>query len=213
MAYMTMPLLVLVACTTSANEPGPGARDFDERRGETYTERRGETYTVGDVGPGGGIVFYVSTTPFTSTGSDCDSNCRYLEVAPAPVSGDIARTWASGENSEAAVPGEATATAVGSGMSNTNAIVAQTGNRAESSAAVYAHEYEYGGKTDWYLPSGDELLELYLVHDKIGGMWEGIYWSSSEAVGIYAWLRIFNNGLVYGVSKSEESLVRPVRAF
>jgi len=205
MAYMTVPLLVLVACTTSANEPGPSAGAF--------AERRRETYTVGDIGPGGGIVFYVSPTTFTSTGSDCGSNCRHLEVAPAPIGGDIARTWASGENSETAVPGDATATAVGSGMPNTNAIVAQTGNRAESSAAVYAHEYEHGGKTDWYLPSGDELLELYLVHDRIGGLKEGIYWSSSEAVGIYAWLRIFDNGLVYGVYKSEESLVRPVRAF
>jgi len=205
MAYMTMLLPVLAACTTSANESGPNTGGFDERWGDMYT--------VGDIGPGGGTVFYISPTTFTSTGSDCGSNCRHLEVAPAPTNGDVARTWASGENSETAVPGDATATAVGSGMPNTNAIVAQTGNRAESSAAVYAHEYEHGGKTDWHLPSGDELLELYLVHDQIGGLGEGIYWSSSETVGIYAWLRIFNNGLVYGVYKSEESLVRPVRAF
>ena len=36
---------------------------------------------VGDIGPGGGIVFYVTATPFTSDAS-CGSNCLYLEMAP-----------------------------------------------------------------------------------------------------------------------------------
>jgi hypothetical protein len=43
----------------------------------------GGTCRLGDRGPGGGIVFYVSAANFTSTGSACGTACKYLEVAPA----------------------------------------------------------------------------------------------------------------------------------
>ena len=43
----------------------------------------GGSCIVGDRGPGGGIVYYVSANNFTSTGSNCNTTCRYLEVAPA----------------------------------------------------------------------------------------------------------------------------------
>jgi hypothetical protein len=46
-------------------------------------------YTVGDTGPGGGIVFYVSATVFTSTDSSCGTVCRYLEAAPNTWSGGV----------------------------------------------------------------------------------------------------------------------------
>ncbi len=200
---------VLPACAAKTNE----TLEYPTPAAVAPTDNPDRQYTIGEIGPGGGTVFYIASTPFVSIGSDCDTNCRYLEVAPTPIDGDPALPWATGENSEIAVPGDATALPVGTGMSNTNAIVAQTGNLAESSAAVYAHEYEHGDKTDWHLPSGDELLELYLTHSIAGGRADGIYWSSSETVGIYAWLRIFENGLLYGVYKSEASLVRPIRAF
>ena len=43
----------------------------------------GATCIVGDRGPGGGIVFYVSAASFASPGSACSPACKYLEVAPA----------------------------------------------------------------------------------------------------------------------------------
>jgi hypothetical protein len=43
----------------------------------------GGTCIVGDRGPGGGIVYYVSAANFTSAGSACGTACKYLEVAPA----------------------------------------------------------------------------------------------------------------------------------
>lgn len=202
-------LTILSACTAKTNE----TLEYPTPTTVAPVDNSDRQFTVGEIGSGGGTVFYVAPTPFVSLGSSCNTNCRYLEVAPAPIDGEPALPWATGENSEIVVPGDATALFVGTGMFNTNAIVAQTGNLAESSAAVYAHEYEHGGKSDWHLPSGDELLELYMAQDSVGGLVDGVYWSSSETVGVYAWLRIFENGLLYGIYKSEVSLVRPIRAF
>ena len=56
------------------------------------------TYAVGDRGPGGGIVFYVSAANFTSTGSDCSSACKYLEVAPATWQDTTAPIYTTVEN-------------------------------------------------------------------------------------------------------------------
>jgi len=114
---------------------------------------------VGDIGPGGGTIFYVSVVDFTSTGSTCGRTCRYLEVSPS--SADVGRSWSTGANQTAEVGGgKARGTAIGTGYRNSVDIVSQTGNLAESSAAVYAREYSGGGKSDWYLPSLDELREL-----------------------------------------------------
>lgn len=52
---------------------------------------------IGDVGPGGGKIFYVSPTPF-ACGEELLANCNYLEVAPAnwfDEVGDPLRSWAA----------------------------------------------------------------------------------------------------------------------
>jgi len=114
---------------------------------------------VGDIGPGGGIIFYVSLGYFTSPGSTCGTTCLYLEVSPA--SAEVDRSWATGANQTLEVGGgQARGTAIGSGHQNSREIALQAGNVAESSAAVYARSYSGGGKTDWYLPAIDELREL-----------------------------------------------------
>lgn len=48
---------------------------------------QGGTCVIGDIGPGGGVVFYASKRPFTSEVSDCVSTCRYLEAARSDVGG------------------------------------------------------------------------------------------------------------------------------
>jgi len=193
----------------------------------------GGTCAVGSTGPGGGIVFYVAGSNFTSTGSDCNTACRYLEAAPAPDGGDVSRSWATDANSNqsTAVPAPgATATGIGSGMANTNAIQAQTGNAAATSAAVYAYDYSNGGKTDWHLPSKDELNELckYARQQTTGntsvtcassgslrsGFADGDYWSSSENEATFSWFQVFPNGSQSTTYKSmDDRRVRPVRAF
>lgn len=170
---------------------------------------------MGDTGPGGGIVFYVAPAEFASPGSDCGSACRYLESAPA-VFPLVRRRWATPGN-EGVLVG-AMASGIGSGMTNTNAIQSQTGNIAASSAAVYAFEYVNGGKSDWHLPSKDELNELYSKDKIVGGFLGGTYWSSTEETRDRAWRQtFFYEGDYAGEQglnpKSNSYPVRPVRAF
>ena len=178
----------------------------------TLTCAQGGTCVVGDTGPGGGIVFYVAGSNFTSTGSDCNTACRYLEVAPA--ASEASRTWATGANQSAFVTG-ADATAIGSGYQNTVDISAQAGNVAATSAAVHALEYSNGGVSDWHLPSRDELSELYSRRSSVGGLTaDWTYWSSSEGSIETASGRTFSAGYSSsGFKKNVSNLARPVRAF
>ncbi len=74
--------------------------------------------------------------------------------------------------------------ALGTGNANTNAIVASQG--AGSYAAKLCYDLVLGGYSDWYLPSKDELYQLCLNKEAIGGFDLGFwYWSSSEAGGIW----------------------------
>ena len=56
-------------------------------RATALTCAEGGTCVVGDIGPGGGIIFYVSRLNFTSTSSNCNTECKYLEVAPSGWNG------------------------------------------------------------------------------------------------------------------------------
>jgi hypothetical protein len=67
---------------------------------------------------------------------------------------------------------------------------------------------------DWYLPSKDELNQLYLNRAAVGGFVAGYYWSSSEFNVILAWIQDFRAGLQSSGGKGSTSYyVRPVRAF
>jgi uncharacterized repeat protein (TIGR02543 family) len=190
----------------------------------------GATFTcqVGDIGPGGGRIFYVAPTSFTqqgATGSMCTTNCKYLEAAPndwLEASPDPGTTWATGSNGSVAVSG-AVGTAIGFGYQNSEAIKAQTGNIADTSAAVAARAYQpiISGVTyrDWFLPSKDELGELTLKASTVAlRLGDPIYWSSSQSSDTQAWESDIYDGplpnLVFRqTSKSANRFVRPIRAF
>lgn len=165
-------------------------------------------YKVGDIGPGGGIVFYVAPSTFASPGSDCASSCRNLEAAPAPSGGDPWRVWAAEVNLFKSVP---TGTGIGSGMANTIASLKQGGN--SGTAAEYAFGYVNGGKRDWHLPSRDELDKLFKRRDGVGGFALDNYWSSSGTSRPAAWSQDFVIRYQSNVIKTYSFRVRPVRAF
>jgi hypothetical protein len=185
----------------------------------------GGTCAVGDTGPGGGVVFYVQASGGTfACGATLASTCKYLEAAPANwltgTTGDPVRTWATdtdpdpvGTGNQATAVTGARGTAIGSGYKNSLAIVAQTGNVAATSAAVEARAYRGNSKTDWHLPSKDELNKLYLNQARVGGFSTATYWSSSEYDDSIAWLQGFYSGNPYSFSKDSTYYVRPVRAF
>jgi hypothetical protein len=193
----------------------------------------GSTFTcqVGDTGPGGGKIFYVAsgaTPTFPSPGSACNTNgadgistCKYLEAAPNTWSGgsaDPTLMWSTGANQTKAVTG-ADGTEEGTGYQNSLDIVAQNGayNAASNNyAAGAARAYTGGSKNDWFLPSQDELTELYLQRATVGGFVVDTtgYWSSSENSEDQAWMQYFDRNVRSRLSKGFiPRYVRPIRAF
>ena len=188
---------------------------------------------VGNTGPGGGKVFYVAASNFTSTGSACGAACKYLEAAPiswstavqaAPnaqtscstaggtagsATADPQCVW-SGNTSTAV---GATSTAIGGGYANTSAIIAQAnGGNTAGKAATVARGYQGGSKTDWYLPSKGELIQMRTNNSYLGGYTNGMYWSSTEVLtGAYLEY-IYSSGEAW-TQKTYSSYVRPIRAF
>jgi hypothetical protein len=107
-----------------------------------------------------------------------------------------------------------TSALIGTGQANTDTIVnfcAETGI-----AARLCNDLVSGGYEDWFLPSKDELNEMYLnLHvNGFGGFSSGNYWSSTEFDIFKAWWQNFFNGDPFNGGKDYSSVsVRAVRAF
>jgi len=129
----------------------------------------GSGYQIGDIGPGGGRVFYVSTTGFncglnySATGSPYGTKCYYLEAASTTGTSawtDIGRSFSAASNISTAVTG-ADGYDIGYGYQNSLDIAAQAGNTAADSAAVAVFAYRGPNNlSDWYLPSRTELSQM-----------------------------------------------------
>lgn len=178
-------------------------------------ESKDSALEIGETGPGNGIVFYYSEAGF-SCGPNLSSTCNYLEAAPNPWSNeseDPQITWSTLANHEIAVTG-ADDTSIGTGYKNSIAIANQSGNLAASTAAMSAREYDGGGKSNWYLPSKDELDLLFTKRSTVGGfITSDNYWSSSEIENNGAWNQSFTIGQQGGNGKFDTRAVRPIRAF
>ena len=163
---------------------------------------------IGDIGPGGGVVFYVALVPFTSLGSDCARDCLYLESGRVDLGGP--QTWCSNGNTFINI----TSNGIGSGMRNT--MLAST--VCSSGAVKLAFDFENKGKLDWHLPSMKELHELFKNRDVVGGFGSDAYWSSTEMTRGTAWNQYFSPGSNVNFdrangNKSSSFFIRPVRAF
>ena len=219
---------------------------------------------VGNTGPGGGKVFYVRADngTFTSTGSACNTTCKYLEAAPTDQSTGI--VWATitrkcyveagGDNSNnndcqlfsiyspLDTPNQANsrtaATAIGKGMANTNRVHSRLTFEGAAATNTYAagiaFAFTINGKTDWHLPSKDELNQmckwqrgvdwisdatvctggtLNSVRWGASGFSPETYWSSSESFITTAWFQIFATGFQNATVKGGTYYLRPARAF
>ena len=206
-------------------------------RATGLTCAQGGVCRVGDIGPGGGKVFYVAETPFSSTGSDCGTSCLYLEAAPNDQSAGI--NWATTVSfcyssggvtstnncqtnsiyegsSDVQADTRLTAQNIGMGLTNTNQAYSRVSSAGGSATSAYAAglawAYTNNGKSDWYLPSINELAEMYLNRSVLAGISATHYWSSSESGGS-AWRLTFAGGTA-GLSEKRHGLrVRAIRAF
>jgi uncharacterized protein (TIGR02145 family) len=98
---------------------------------------------------------------------------------------------------------------IGTGAQNTMDIV----NAGCGGAAQACFDLDLNGYSDWFLPSLDELKQLYNNRITIGGFQSGSYWSSMEngSAGANYWFT-FN----FGASRYRKTnfyFVRPVRSF
>lgn len=114
----------------------------------------------------------------------------------------------------------ATAQSLYDGLTNTNAIIAQTGAAATTAyAAGISRLFASGSFSDWYLPSLWELNMLYnsaAIVSKVLGSTNGIlngfnYWSSTELSATNSWNLSSTDGAQISNSKANNRAVRAVR--
>jgi len=120
------------------------------------------------------------------------------------------------------IPG-ADGTTIGTGEQNTLDILAYC--TTPGIAADICANLSLNGYSDWFLPSKDELNEMYLNKAAIeatatanGGnafVGGGYYWCSTEYGSSYAWARyLFSNSVSWVIDwKDSSNWVRAVRAF
>ena len=197
----------------------------------TLSCAQGGTCVIGDTGPGGGKVFIVQTATATAP-------WRYMEVAPNTWSGgsaDPEMKWCSSNTSfvpnlETGSTGTIqTSTGIGKGFSNSQKMI----RGCTFGAAIAAASYNGGGKSDWHIPSKNELNQMCkwqrgqawisdaTICNSTGVLNSGTgasgfaavgYWSSSEGTVGEAWAQGFGDGYQF-YNYVELRYVRPVRAF
>jgi len=165
----------------------------------------------------GGIIFYIRAD---GTG-----------LVAAPTDAPTTLQWGNSGGFEVGcnnfVTG-ATLTGIGDGATNTmtvlNAACDSTG-----SAFNYVDTLSLANYEDWFLPSQDELNEMWVNladsdgdgtntgpsdPNNIGNFSDSFYWSSSELFDIAAWRQNFFSGSQCNFCvKSSDSRVRAIRAF
>ena len=156
----------------------------------------------------GGIIFYIFVGG--DTGYVAGQTHGLIAATEDQSAGII---WAIAGNQAITVPAPgATGIVIGTGKANTDAIIAQNG-AGSTYAAGLAKAYTGGGYSDWYLPSKDELNQLYLNKVAIGGFAGSGYWSSTEFGADNAWNQNFRVGSQSQNGKTSIERVRAVRAF
>ena len=198
--------------------------------------------------------FYTVTYSVSDTEGNNSSASRLVTVFESPVVGDLKNggyvvwvnpadpskglvsalvdqitdirgvVWYDGDFNTLPETG-ATSTAIGTGSSNTDAIIAAQGSGSYAAQLCADYSVTVDGITydDWFLPSKDELNLLYLQHTLIGGFTDDVtteiygdyYWSSSEYANskYYAWDQDFFDGSEENSDKDYPNLVRAIRAY
>ena len=185
------------------------------------------SYSIHDIGPGGGYVFYDCDADNDSGNADglISTKCgwRYMEVARTSI-GYYKFGYYRPEGGNTMVGG--TSTAIGTGKSNTEKLVAAMGDEAYmdkegddkgsyAALSCYKKDLFNNGYDDWFLPSKDELYQLYInIHRRWNVDWgHDAFFSSSEFNQDYAWSQDFFFGYQHGYIRNVGQYILPVRQF
>jgi len=160
-----------------------------------------QIYKIGDTGPAGGLIFY-------DKGNN-SGGWRYLEAAP--VEAEFQARWTIRGTKI-----ENTQSTIGSGRQNTQLIVTTFSKTAGEwdTAAQKAANLVCNNFSDWFLPSRDELDQMYgnLKRRNVGDFRDDEYYSSTyrtgwpEAVG-----QNFKDGIIRSLFATVPYYVRPIR--
>lgn len=186
----------------------------------TLSCANGGNCAVGNIGPGGGKIFYVSATGF-KCGVTLQSTCRYLEAAPDNATPD---------NGTLPTGGAALSNDMGAGAKNTAALAALN----TSNLATGIQAYRGGGKSDWFIGSKAEMNE-WCKSIRLGTSARGAgdpsvecvpgmvrqplnqnygYWSSSAQSATNAFAFFLSKSPIWGeINRSVSLKVRAIRAF
>lgn len=176
--YTIFSILILITLSSCQTDPPLVEEEMTFDSSQILLE-------IGDEGPAGGIVFFDK--------GEFSDGWQYIEVAPNDM--DEGAEWGCFEASIE----EAQNKEIGAGKSNSMAIVDFHDsfnnfyeNPEECSeisngtvAAKSCIELELGGFSDWYLPSSDEVFEMYekLHLNGLGNFLADdvvLYWSSTQ---------------------------------
>ena len=174
--------------------------------GSAFTHYIGELY-------GGGIVVAVWKESGVEKGLIASlTNMSIASAFPYNI------PWTTVAKQSTVIPGLA-ARSLTDGQANSNAIMAQNSNAANTAATV-CDQYSNGGFSDWYLPAIWELDQIYnnaFIINTVLGATDGIvidtYWSSTEIDANNAWIKYFDRGYSNNLTKGNGLYVRAVRRF
>jgi len=190
-----------------ADGSGYGIGPFNVTQGMTVTISESDIVVhpvvalkIGDTGPAGGIIFYDKRNN--------NGGWRYLEAAPVEAEFQAVTSvrYTAVENTQLTI---------GSGKRNTQLYIetySKVSGEWDTAAQVCA-ELEFGGFKDWYIPSRDELDQIYgqLKRRNLGDFKNGWYWSSSINDNIYPFRQNFSNGEIGTGYREWRQYVRPIR--
>jgi hypothetical protein len=184
------------------------------------TCQAGGPCAIGDVGPGGGIVFIAPRTAGNTTG-------QFFEAAPNTWAGsapDGTTQWCNA--SFAGISG--LGTAIGTGTTNSATIASTCTSTGANNSASYIRGLTIGGLTGWFLPSQDEMLALYDARAFLTGIYatnqldpdaaryltssQAVAFSGANAMGVYMQGSSFP-GTAQGINKQFAFSTRAVRMF
>jgi len=167
----------------------------------------------------GGIVFYIASPPVDLDGDgvlDTGLVCAIVDQSSSIE-------WILGGSTQTTENG-GTSASIGQGQTNTTAMMSQVGYTGGAAKVCDEYTITVNGiiYSDWFLPSRDELNQIYTNKATINttaaansgsNFSNNFYWSSTEGNTSNAWDQIFSNGPQGNSSKYYTDYVRAVRTF
>jgi hypothetical protein len=175
-------------------------RAFGSFKDVVATCAQGGVCKLGDVGPGGGTVVYAGPRMVASDGS----TFMYMEYSAKMTK----KAWVCAKYSDK--PTSVSGVLIGNGQANTKKLRALCPGYYDDVLNAG------GGRTDWFIPSMNELVLMltdntYMLLDKFG---LNVLWTSTERDSTHARYRMPSYpGQLASLNKSEEALFVPVRFF